>query len=227
MSSRKMGVVLTVLGLTVAGCFDVGTNTSATVPLDPVKMQAYMTRNFSHVPNLTEALGRVVLAANGGHPAGVSYTQTANGIQGTVLVDVKGDGTDSATVNATVTYNNPSLGIAGGATAAITSITSNNLTGSANASIAIAGAGSILMFSSGAADLQYKNGPELVISSANLTVTMGTSLVTANSSGPITILGSADFSADSKTGTIFFESNGAGGWRIRVVSPNFATFTVP
>lgn len=227
MSYRKMGVVLALLGLSIAGCLSVGTETPAPAPLDPVKMQAYMTRNFSHVPNLTAALGRVILAANGGNPPGVSFQPTANGVTGTVLVDVKGDGTDSARVDATITYNNPSLGIAGGATAQVTSLTSPNLTGSANANVSVVGAGTSVTFSSGAADLQYTNGPKLVISAANITVNAGTSLVSANDMGPMTILGSADFHADSKTGTIFFESNGTGGWRIRVVSPNFATFTVP
>ena len=226
MSNRKRWVVLTALGLTVAACFDAGTSTPATPPLDPAKMQAYMSRNFTHIPNLTAALGRVIQAAQTGSAPGVTFQQTASGVTGTVLVDVKGDGTDSATVNANIHYLNPSVGILGGATSS-TTITSANLSATASSTIGVTGGGSTVTFSGGAADLQYKSGPELVISSANLSVAMGTSLVTANSSAPISILGSADFQSGDKSGTIFFESNGAGGWRIRVVSPNFATFTVP
>ena len=225
MSRYKLGFALAVVGLGFLGCASIGDDPPA--PLDPVKMQAYIVRNFSHVPNLTEAMSRVISAANGGHPNGVTYTQTANGINGTVLIDVKGDGTDSATVKASITYNNPSLGIGGGATAAITSLTSPNISGSASAALSVNGTGSVVTLSGGAADLQYTNGPKLVISSANLSVSTGLSLRGASSSGPITILGSADFHADSKSGTIFFESNGSGGWRIRVVSPDFATFIVP
>jgi len=225
MSNPKIGFAVVGLLLGIGGCASIDNGTTTT-PLDPVKMQAYLQRNFSHVPNITEAMSRVIQAANGGHPAGVTYTQTASGITGTILLDVKGDGTDSATVKAAITYNNPSAGIAGGATAAINSITSPNLTGSANANLAVNTAGSVVTVSSGTANLKYTSGPELAISGANITVSTGSSLKGASLVG-MTILGSADFHADNKSGTIFFESNGSGGWRIRVVSPDFATFTVP
>ena len=227
MADSRFGIAVVLLGLTAAGCVTIGSEPAPIPPLDPVKMEAYMRRNFSHVPNITEAMSRVIQAANGGHPPGVSYTQTATGIQGSVVIDIKGDGSDMVQADATITYNNPAAGIGGGAAFAITSLTSPNLTGSAHANLAVSGGGSVIAVNSGSADLQYKDGPQLLISAANLAVTTGASLVSPGVTGAFTILGSADFNAGSKHGTIFFENNGAGGWRIRVVSPDFATFIVP
>ena len=221
MSYRNLAAGLAVLGTTITGCHSAAKAPPAVQAFDPIRMQAYIRRNFSHTPNLTGALARVIEAAGGGHPVGVMYTESATGIQATVLIDVKGDGTDSARAILTITYRTPSLGIAGGAAVAITSLTSPNLTGSASGSLATSGGGSAVALSNGSAELQYPNSPRLIISSANLSVSTGAG------SSPVMILGSADFRAENKSGTIFFENNGAGGWRIRVVSPDFTTFTVP
>lgn len=221
MSNRQLAAGLVVLGTTIAGCHTVAEAPPAVQAFDPARMHAYIQRNFSHTPNVIGAVGRLIEAADGGHPVGVKYTESATGIQATVLIDVKGDGTDSARAILTLTYRTPSLGIAGGAAVAITSLTSPNLTGSASGTLAVSGGGSSVVLSNGSAELQYPDSPRLIISSANLSVTTGAG------SGALIILGSADFRAENKSGTIFFERNGAGGWRIRVVSPDFATFTVP
>ena len=221
MSYRNLAAGLALLGTTIVGCHTAAEAPPAVQAFDPARMQAYIQRNFAHTPNLTRAVGRLIEAADGGHPVGVTYTGSATGIQATVLIDVKGDGTDSARAILTLSYRTPALGIAGGAAVTITSLTSPNLTGSASGTLAISGGGSSVALSNGSAELQYPNSPKLIISSANLSVTTGAG------SSPVMILGSADFRADNKSGTIFFENNGAGGWRIRVVSPDFATFTVP
>jgi len=228
MSTRKLPALLTVVGIIIAGCFTADDASPASEQLDPARMQAYIQRNFSHISNLTEAVGRMIEAADGGHPVGVTYGETTTGIQGTVLVDVKGDGTDSARADVTITYRTTSLGIAGGATIAITSLTSPNLTGSARGTLALRDGGSAVALSNGSAKLKYPDSPPMIISSANLTVTSSSNLGSPRHlGGPVTILGSADFRANNKSGTIFFESNGTGGWRIRVVSPDFTTFIVP
>src|SRR5450755_2580161 len=79
MSHPRVGFAVVALLIGIGGCASID-NGSTTTPLDPVKMQAYLQRNFSHVPNITDAMSRVIQAANGGHPAGVTYTQTASGI---------------------------------------------------------------------------------------------------------------------------------------------------
>jgi len=182
-------------------------------------MQSYMSRNFTHIASIIDGVSRVIQAANGGHPAGVSYTNTATGVQGTVTVDLKGDGSEIATVNATITYNNPAQGISGGATMSVSSINSASTTGSATAGVAVGGGGTTVQFSSGTADLHPTDGPDLSISGANLTVSPTLSTPT--------IIGSAAFAADNKTGNVFFESNQSGGYKIRVTSSAFTTFTVP
>ena len=220
---RVAAALFSSLALGVAACLTFGSdssgNNNTNQSFDPVKMQSYLSRNFSHIPYILDALNRVLGAANGLNPPGVTYTRTSTGITGTVTVDLKGNGSDIGTVNATLTYTNPAVGISGGGTLAMTSINTGSTTGTANAAVAVNGNFTSVTFSNGSADLHPTSAPELLITNANLTATP----TFTNTS----ILGSAGFATDNKTGTVFFESNGSGGWRIRVTSPNFATFTIP
>ncbi len=227
MPHPKLAALLTMVGITLAGCHAADGAPPKRETLDPVQMQAYIRRNFSHIPNLTAAVDRVIEATNGGQPDGVTFTTSAAGIRGRLLVDVKGDGTDTARADLTITYTTPSLGIAGGATITIASLTSPNLTGSARGTLAITGGGGTFVVKNGSAELKYPDRPQMFISAANLAITGANLGSPGGLTGPVTILGSADFHAETKSGTIFFEGSAAGGWRIRVVSPDFPTFIVP
>jgi len=61
-------VVLVLLG--IAGCSNGSTTTSTTPSLDPATMKTYFARNIANLPIITEAIGRIVIAAGGGTATG-------------------------------------------------------------------------------------------------------------------------------------------------------------
>lgn len=221
-STRKVSALLlgVLLALTSGACStdpDDGGNTDDDI--DPVVMEDYLQRSWTKIPRITEALVRIVATVSGNPQTGVTFTPITNGVQGTVGVDLDNNGTFETSVNATVVYTNPSLGLAGGAHLTITAINAGSTTGTASADIALQGS-STVVFSSGEATLHPTQGPSLIeVSNGNITAT-------ASLTNPL-LIGSADFGAGSTSGTAFFESNGSGGFRIRITSPDFATFTVP
>jgi hypothetical protein len=187
--------------------------------IDPEVTQAYLQRNFTKIPRITEAMARVLLTLNGSPQQGVTFVPITGGVQGTVGVDLDGNGSLETTIDARVILNNPSVGIAGGAVITVTAINAASTTGTASASLTVQGASSVT-FTGGSATLFPTQGPsEIGVSNANLTVS-------GTQASPL-ILGSADFASTGTVGTAFFESNGSGGFQIRVTSPDFATFTVP
>lgn len=187
--------------------------------IDPVVTQAYLQRNFTKIPRLTDAMGRVLLTLNGSPQNGVTFTAITGGVQGTVGVDLDGNGSLETTVEARVILNNPSAGIAGGGVLTVTTINAASTGGNATANLTLVGSSTVTL-SNGAATLFPTQGPtQIIVANANLTVT-------ATLNNP-SIAGSANFASASTTGTAFFENNGSGGFRIRVTSPDFTTFTVP
>lgn len=193
-------------------------NTGGDDAIDPVVTQAYLQRNLAKIPRITDAMGRVLLTLNGTPQDGVTFTSVTGGVEGTVGIDLDGNGSLETSVNARVILNNPSVGIAGGAVLTITAITAASTGGNASASLTLVG--NNVTLSNGVATLFPTNGPtQINVVNANLTVTP-----TLNNPS---IVGSANFASASTTGTMFFENDGSGGFRIRVTSPDFATFTVP
>jgi hypothetical protein len=187
--------------------------------IDPEVTQDYLERNFSKIPRITEALVRIIATVNGNPQAGVTFVEITNGVQGTVGVDLDNNGSMETTVNATVIFTNPSQGLAGGGHLTVTAINAASTTGTASADIQLQGS-STVVFTDGEATLLPTEGPsEIEVSNGNINAT-------ASLTSPL-LIGSADFAAGSTSGTAFFESNGAGGFRIRITSPDFETFTVP
>lgn len=187
--------------------------------IDPVVTEDYLQRNFTKIPRITDALVRIIATVNGNPQAGVTFIPITNGVQGSVGVDLDNNGSFETTVNATVVFTNPSLGLAGGAHLTVTAINAASTTGTAEADIALQGT-STVVFTNGTATLNPTEGPsEIEVSNGNITAT-------ASLTSPL-LIGTADFAAGSTTGTAIFESNGAGGFQIRITSPDFATFTVP
>jgi hypothetical protein len=187
--------------------------------IDPVVTQAYLQRNFTKIPRITEAMGRVLLTLNGTPQNGVTFTPITGGVQGTVGVDLDGNGSLETTVDARVILNNPAQGIAGGGVLTVTAINAASTGGNATANITLVGTSTVTL-SNGSATLFPTQGPsQITVANANLTVTP-----TLNNPS---IVGSADFASSGTTGTAFFENNGSGGFRIRITSPDFTTFTVP
>ncbi len=205
----------------VLGCdlFEQDDNGDDGDAIDPVVTEAYLQRNFTKIPRITEAMARVLLTLNGNPQNGVTFVPITGGVQGTVGVDLDGNGSLETTVDARVILNNPQAGIAGGGVLTITAINAGSTTGTASANLAVQGSNTVVL-SGGSATLFPTHGPSsIVVSNANLTAT-------ATLTNPL-ILGSADFASSATTGTAFFENNGSGGFQIRVTSPDFASFTVP
>lgn len=185
--------------------------------IDPVVTRDYLQRNFTKIPRITDALVRILAAVNGQPQSGVTFTPITGGVQGTVGVDLDNNGSMETTVNARVNFNNAQNLNAGGVLT-VTAINAGSTTGTASANLTVQG--STVQFTSGQATLFPTNGPSQIdVSNGNITAT-------ASLTNPV-LLGSVDFGAGNTSGTTFFESNGTGGFRIRVTSPDFATFTVP
>ena len=186
--------------------------------INPAETEAYLSRNFAKIPRITEALNRILLTMNGNPQPGVVFTPITGGVTGSVGVDLDNNGVQETTVNATVILNNPSIGIAGGARLTITALNAESATGSAGVDVALQSS-TVIVFSEGSGTLFPTEGPSVIdITDANLTVTLGAT--------PL-IIGSADFFAGNSSGTAIFESNGSGGFQIRVTSPDFDSFIVP
>ncbi len=89
---------------------------------DAAKLEALVTAHYEDIPAFSQALERLVLHLSGTPQPGVNITPTATGGFGSVSVDTDGDGTLESTIVGSLTFNNPSIGIAGGATIDITEI---------------------------------------------------------------------------------------------------------
>jgi hypothetical protein len=207
------------LFIIVTGCASAGSSGTRQAGLDPAALQTYLQRNFARIPVLTEAMSRIVVAASGGNATGVTFTNITGGVQGTVGVDLDGNGSMESSIDATLMYDNPASGIGGGATFTVTHINAPYVSGTSTATVSVTGNGSQINFTSGSADLTPTYGPRVTVPSVAFTVSP---TLTAP-----TIIGHADFIADNKTGTLFFESSTSTGWKIRVSSPDFPGFTVP
>ena len=219
MKFRPRHLVVTVVTLGTISCASINNPGTSTTTLDPVAMKTFLSRNFSNVTIVYDGLARIIAAAKGSTTSGVNFTNITGGVQGTVGYDLDGNGSMESNISAKLIYTNPALGIDGGGTFTVTGINAPYLQGTAVAALTISGGGTQVNVTSGTADLQPTYGPRITIPSVSLAIT-------PTLQNP-TVLGHADFAAGGDAGTLFFESNGSTGWRIRVTSPDFATFTVP
>lgn len=81
-----------------------------------------LTQGLSTIPQMGEALSRLVLTLQGNPQPGVNITPITNGVQGTLGVDLDDNGSNETTVQGTLVYVDPNAGFAGGATLTITDI---------------------------------------------------------------------------------------------------------
>jgi hypothetical protein len=214
---RRLGAAAVTLALLSGGC-TTGSDAGGD-ELDPQLTEAYLQRNFAKIPRITEALTRILATFNGDPQPGVTFTTITGGVQGTVGVDLDNNGSYETSVSATVLLNNPQLGIAGGAQLTVTALNAASATGTGQVNVDLVNATTVA-FSNGSALLYPTHGPEsITISDANLVVSLG--------GGTPNLSGSAAFAGGGKSGNIFFEPNGSGGFRLRVTSPDFDEFTIP
>jgi hypothetical protein len=204
------------LVLAALACSDNNSNNSGSA--DDLHQQ--LEDSFDNVANFTEALQRVLLTLQGTPQPGVNFTETNTGVTGTVDVDVDGNGQRETTVSAVLTYLNPQVGITGGATLHVNSITGGApQTATVDATVNPTGPTSIQLTNGSGSFLTQTRGNDLTVTSANLAVD--------GSNGHLVVTGTADFSFNDLVGIATFESDGQGSFRIRVSGDGFATFTVP
>jgi hypothetical protein len=204
------------LVLVALGCKDNNDNNSGSA--DDLHQQ--LEDSFENVANFSEALQRVLLTLQGTPQAGVTFNQTSTGATGTVDVDVDGDGNRETSVNATLTYLNPQLGITGGASLHLNGITGGApQTATADATVTPTGPASIQLTNGTASFHTQTRGNDLEVTGANLAADA--------SNGHLVITGTADFSFNGLAGNAVFEPDGQGSFRIRVSGDGFSTFTVP
>lgn len=166
------------------------------------------------------ALKRLALAVNGTAQTGVTLTDITNGVQGTVGVDVDGDGAMETSVAGKLVYLNAGQGLAGGANFTLTGITGGApQTASGSATVTQTGP-AVLTISNGAFTTHTDTrGNNLSVSQAS---------ISADASGTDLVLtGTAHFTFNALTGTLTFQPDGQGSFRIQVSGSGFTTFTVP
>jgi hypothetical protein len=219
MTDRRTGRLASAAILTLllaAGC-DLKLNGDDDT-LDAAAMEDFLTANFANVPNIIEALERLVETASGSPQPGVTIIPTATGVQGTLAIDLDGDGTRERTVAGSITFNNPQLGVAGGGTLVISGITGGSAQIGANTQVRLIGS-SIIEFGPGSGFFRTAGGTQVALPEMLFTVQQG-------ASAPV-ILGYMDFDGGNTSGTMLFESGGTAGWFIRVTGGDFPEFTVP
>jgi len=202
---------------------------SSSQDVDPATVEAFLQDRFGNVPNLTNALERVMLTI--GDPLnpqpGVSINVTPTGGTGSVQVDVDGDGTSETTANGTLTFFSPSLGFAGGALLEITGITGRPVEVHMTSSV-FPTSPTAVQFSGVEASFQSAgNRPEVEVTEGEVFVDVGSAAVLGSArSSAAGVQGYVEFNVGSLFAVMLFEDDGAGGLLIRVIGEDFE-FTVP
>lgn len=158
-----------------------------------------------------EAMQRVLSAIAGNTVDGVTLVPNGNNIDATVAMDFDYDGTKETVVNGGVQFPNAQMSFDDGATATIDGVTGSGVDGSVSATVTETAPGVVSVVGSG----QFEGESEIPVDlDLNLTVS------------PLTgqVLGTVDIEADEESATAFYENNGTGGFRIRVVGEDY-TFT--
>ncbi len=171
-----------------------------------------------YTPAFTDAIDRLVATIGGSPQPGVSISPTASGYEGTVEVDLDGDGSFDTTVGGSLALNVPSMGLAGGATLLVSQV--EGLT-SAQGSASIGLTSETSAYVANGEFEGHRNGlnPELDmdIHSANLSLDVST--------GNLVVNGGTEFSYNGLEGTMAFVPV-AGGFEIQVSGDSFDPFTV-
>lgn len=234
---------LTLAGLLAVGVLTLGSCASDTPEaqgnLDGAELETYLRTNIAtHGTVVIDAMDRVFQTVSGNPQSGVNIVPSATGGSGSVGMDFDGDGSNETTANGTLTFNNPQLGIAGGATIALTSINSPRVSGSGMASVTPTGATSVFLgagagatpsstFSSGTTTTEiYDVSMGVDFGSGSPIMGASSLLLATELSGLIhfhVLRGEAKIDADAA-----FEPDGSGGFRLTVVDEQAGIFfTIP
>ena len=158
-----------------------------------------------------EAAGRLLTAVQTGSAPGVALTPNGNRVDGTVGIDSDYSGDYETQVQGNVQFPNANRSFDDGATVRITGVTGARVDGSLTATATTNG-GSVAIDGTG----QFEGD-------SGVPVDLDLNLSVAQTTGQI--IGSVDIDAGDLSATAFYEDNGIGGTRVRVVGSDFE-FTV-
>lgn len=186
---------------------------------DPDDFQQQLEDGFTNnLAGFAESLERFTLAAQGIPQDGVTLTPTETGINGSVGVDVNGDGSLETDVNGSVVFNNPSAGFAEGGTFTLTSIAGGApQTASGSATITPIGPAAISITNGNFQTHTDTRDNDLSLSAVNINVDASGSEIYA--------VGTAAFNFNDLVGTLTFMQT-TNGYGIQVSGSGFDTFVV-
>ena len=204
-SHRPLSVFAACLALVASGCGDESSDPGGVTAGD---VEQVLQDTFSDIPTLSDALQRVIATLQGNPQPGVTLTPITDGVQGTVGLDLDGNGSMEATVHGTLVYIDPSIGIDAGATLTITGIDNAAADGTLTVAV-VPFSPTDLAFGPGSGSFETASTPSLTVPQINFT---------ADISNPVPVLdGFATFAVEDEPGTMFFEDDGLGGFQLRVV----------
>lgn len=209
-----MAALALALALSIANCSDEGSGNNGV--FTPEDMEDALEGSFGNIPKIGDALERIILTLQGTPQPGVTVTPITDGVQGSVGIDLDGNGSMETTVNGSLIFFDPNVGIDAGATAYITGITGANIDGELQVAI------------TPLSPTDFNFGPGFgSFEGENIEFNVPQIAVTADVSGAAPVLdGFATFAVESEPGTMFFEDDQQGGFQLRVVFGG-DEFTVP
>lgn len=180
-----------------------------------VQLEDAFTNNLAGFSN---AIQRLVLAASGQAQNGVTLTPITGGVQGSLGVDVDGNGDLETQVQGRLIYVNPSVGFAGGANFTLTGIAGGAPQTASGTAVITPISASVIQITNGNFQTHTDTrGNDASVSGANLTVDV--------SGGGYKVTGTSDFEFNGITGIFTFAPNG--NWfKITVSGDSFDTFVI-
>ena len=206
-----MGVTLALAG---AGCTTTENNNGDAEDLR-IQLEEAFTNNLAGFSN---AIQRLVLAASGQAQTGVTITPITGGVQGTVGVDVDGNGSLETSVAGRLIFINQAQGLSGGANFTLTGITGGApQTASGQAVVTQVGPAQLTISNGSFATHTETRGNDLALTDVNLSTDVA--------GGAYKVSGNADFEFNGLDGLLTFEP--VGNWfRIVVSGSGFSTFII-
>jgi hypothetical protein len=189
--------ILMVALLVASGCGEDGGNDP-----DPTTPEELLTDGLAKIPQMGEALTRLVLTIQGTPQPGVNITPITDGVQGSVGVDLDNNGSHETTVNGSLVYVDPNVGLAGGATLTITDIDGpTDIDGNLTA----------LVTPASATDVIINPGTGFIDSPAGDISVDGMTIVVSFGTPTLQLSGSAQFTLAGDVGLLSFGDDGQGG----------------
>ncbi len=180
-----------------------------------IQLEEAFTNNLAGFSN---AIQRLVLAASGQAQTGVTLIPISGGVQGSLGVDVNGDGSLETQVQGRLIFLNASQGLAGGANFTLTGISGGApMTASGSAVVTQLGAAVISITNGNFTVHTDTRGNDASVSAVNITTDVG--------GGAYKVTGTANFEFNGVTGLFTFAPNG--NWfKITVTGDGFDTFVI-